>query len=473
MAKFCGQCGSFLNDTALFCGGCGTKVPVAAAPPVVAPPPFTQQPPATPAPSPAAYTPVASAFTPVGSSINAVTPSDAETVAFAPLAFDPVPPPPTAPPPSAQPVDFAPVPGFAPVPAAYTPPASSYTPSTPPPSAQPADFAPVPGFAPVPAAYTPPASSYTPSTPPPSAQPADFAPVPGYTPTPAAYTPPVSSYTPPAASYSPAPAAYTPATAYPAKKSNTLIKVLIALVLILFVGGALAVGGLWYAAQKIRAKVHDVKSQVLGGAAPSTSSGLGGLLNNSSSSDESAGGFKGDPCRFLSKAEVSQAVGLPVIRTEANGGGCSYIAKGDPADATAKHLSSMLGGLGADPKTQQMAQKFAGGLFSQQEATDKSLAAQAATGEIPVLVLSFTAGHAAMEMKANRGAFQHLTAGSAANATNSATGDLTGIGDEAYVAGGSMLMVRKGNTMVRFMYTSCPCNTDNIKPLAQMVASRL
>jgi hypothetical protein len=440
MAKFCGQCGSFLNDTALFCGGCGTKVPVAAAPPVVAPPPFTQQPPATSAQSPAAYTPVASAFTPVGSSINAVAPSDAETVAFAPLAFDPIPPPP----------------------------------STPPPSAQSADFAPVPGFAPVPAAYTPPASNYTPTTPPPSAQPADFAPVPSYTPTPAAYTPPVSSYTPPAASYSPAPAAYTPATAYPAKKSNTLIKVLIAFVLVLFVGGALAVGGLWYAAQKIRAKVHDVKSQVMRGETPSTSSGLGGLLGNSSTSDDSAGGFKGDPCRFLSKAEVSQAVGLTVIRTEAKDGGCSYIAKGDPADVTAKHLSSMIGGMGADAKTQQMAQKFAGALFSQQQASDKSLAAQAATGEVPVLGLSFTAGNAAMEMKMNRAAFQHIGGGATgANAANSATGDLTGIGDEAYVAGGGMMLVRKGNTVVHFMYVSCPCNTDNIKPLARMVASRL
>jgi hypothetical protein len=439
MAKFCGQCGSFLNDTALFCGGCGTKVPVAAAPASVAPPPFAQQPPAKPAPSPAAYTPVASAFTPVGSSINAVTPSDAETVAFAPLAFDPIPPPPAAPPP-----------------------------------AQPADFAPVPGFAPVPAAYTPPASSYTPSTPRPPAQPADFAPVPGYTPTPAAYTPPVASYTPPAASYSPAPAAYTPATAYPAKKSNTLIKVLIAFVVVLFVGGALAVGGLWYAAQKIRAKVHDVKAQVMRGETPSASSGLGGLLSDSSSSDESAGGFKGDPCRFLSKAEVSQAVGVTIIRTDASGGGCSYIAKGDPADATAKHLSSMLSGMGADAKTQQMAQKFAGGLFAQQQASDKSLAAEAATGEIPVLILSFTAGHAAMEMKANRAAFQHLSGGPATgNAANSATGDLASIGDEAYAVGGSMLMLRKGNTVARFMYTSCPCNTDNIKPLAQMVASRL
>ncbi len=244
--------------------------------------------------------------------------------------------------------------------------------------------------------------------------------------------------------------------------------------LIIFVGGALAVGGLWYAAQQIKGKVDAAKVKVLGGAAPSTSSGLGGLLGNSTSSDDSAGGFKGDPCRFLSKAEVSQAVGLPVIRTEATDGGCSYIAKGDPADVTAKHLSSMLGGLGADAKTQQMAQKFAGGLFAQQEATDKSLAAQAATGEIPVLVLSFTAGNAAMEMKMNRAAFQHIKGGvTTANAANSATGDLTGIGDEAYVAGGSMIMVRKGNTVARFMYISCPCNTDNIKPLAQMVASRL
>jgi hypothetical protein len=259
-----------------------------------------------------------------------------------------------------------------------------------------------------------------------------------------------------------------------ARKSNTLIKVLIAFVLIIFVGGALAVGGLWYAAQKIKAKVHAVRAQVLGESAPSNTGGLGGLLSGSSSNDDSADGFKGDPCRFLSKAEVSRAVGLLVIRTEAKDGGCSYIARGDPADVTAKHLSSMLGGMGADAKTQQMAQKFAGGLFAQQEASDKSLSAEAATGEIPVLVLSFTAGNAAMEMKMNRAAFARLRDGAPnASAAHTATGDLAGIGDEAYVAGGSMIMLRKGNTTARFMYISCPCNTDNIKPLAQTVASRL
>jgi len=449
MAKFCGQCGSLLNATALFCGSCGAKVPVAAAAPAptpaVAPPPFMPVQPSTPVP-PAAYTPVASAYTPVDSAFSAVNPSEAETVAFTPLAFDPIPPVPARETPAAQPADFAPVPGYTPVPAAYTPSPSSYTPATPAP-------------------------------PPPPAPPADFAPVPGYTPTPVAYTPPVASYTPPAANYAPAPAAYAPATAYPAKKSNTLIKVLIAFVLILFVGGALAVGGLWYAAQKIRAKVHAVKTQVMGGEAPSNTGGLGGLLSGSSSSDDSAEGFKGDPCRFLSKAEVSKAVGLLVIRTEAKDGTCSYIAKGDPADVTAKHLSSMLGGMGADAKTQQMAQKFAGGLFAQQEAADKSLHDEAATGEIPVLVLGFNTGNAAMEMKMNRAAFAHLRDGSQSDLNvspaHTTTGDLAGIGDEAYVAGGSMIMLRKGNTVARFTYISCPCNTDNIRPLAQAVASRL
>jgi hypothetical protein len=281
-------------------------------------------------------------------------------------------------------------------------------------------------------------------------------------------------------SYAPIPGAtaaagYTPAQPipFPAKKSNTLLKVVVAFVVIIFVGGALALAGLWYAAQQIKAKAHSVAAQALGSS--TKPGGLAGLLGNSESSDDSAGGFKGDPCRFLSKAEVSQAAGIAVIRTEATDGGCSYIAKGDPAEVTAKHMSSMLGGMGADAKTQKMAQKFAGALFAQQEAGDKSLSAQAATGEIPVLVLSFTAGHAAAEMKMNRGAFARIAPMGSGHESvaKTASGDLPGIGDEAFVVGGSSLMLRKGNTMARMMYNSCPCNTSNIEPLARTLASRL
>jgi hypothetical protein len=264
--------------------------------------------------------------------------------------------------------------------------------------------------------------------------------------------------------YESTPAGYTPGIAYPAKKSNTLLKVVLAVVVLLCVGSALALGGLYYGAQLLRQKVHQVAAQQMGGSSV--------FIGN-----ESGDGFKGDPCRFLSKAEVSRAVGLPVIRTDAKDDGCSYIAKGDPADVTAKHAAAMLGGMGADAQTQKTLQKFAGAIFAQQEASDKSLSAEAATGEVPVLVISFTSGNAQMEMKMNRGAFSRVAgaepSGNQKAGAQTSTGDLTGIGDEAYVAGGSMILVRKGNTVAHFTYISCPCNTGNIKPLAQMVASRL
>jgi hypothetical protein len=269
----------------------------------------------------------------------------------------------------------------------------------------------------------------------------------------------------PPAAYGSAPAGYPPASAYPVKKSNTLLKVVLAVVVLLCVGSVLALAGLYYGAQLVRQKVHQVAAQELGGSS---------VFHGNDSGD----GFKGDPCRFLSKTEVSQAVGLAVIRTDAKDDGCSYIAKGDPADVTAKHAAAMLGGLGADAQTQKTIQKFAGAIFAQQEAGDKSLSAEAATGEVPVLVVSFTSGNAQMEMKLNRGTLGRFTnvapsSDQKAGEQNTGSGDLTGIGDEAFVAGGSMILVRKGNTVAHFTYISCPCNTGNIKPLAQMVASRL
>jgi hypothetical protein len=73
--------------------------------------------------------------------------------------------------------------------------------------------------------------------------------------------------------YTPVPVAYAPGNA-PApgpKKSNTLLKVIIAVLVILFIGAGLALAGLYYAAQKVKEKVHSVTAQVLTGAPPSAS----------------------------------------------------------------------------------------------------------------------------------------------------------------------------------------------------------
>ena len=422
MALFCGNCGSRLVESAAFCGGCGSKVPATAQPAAVPAPPSSDS----------AYAPLTPGYEGV------------------PQTFTPAPP--------AAESAYPPVtPSYESVPQTFTPPpsasASAYTPVT-------------PSYPPAPAATEP--------APPPAAQ-AGYTPVSPY----ASAAPPAyqaaQSYRPPAQpGYPAAQTPYAPGVAYPAaKKSNTLLKVVIALVLVLFIGGALALAGLWYAAQKIKAKAHAVAVQALGEDA--ANGGVGGLLSGmagDSSSNGNSAAIKGDPCRFLTKEEVSAAVGTQVIRAEAQDGGCNYIAHGDAGEAAAKHMSSMLGGLGVDSKTQKSIQKLAGGMFAQQQADDKTLAADAASGEVPVLVVSFTAGNATAEMRRNRKALRFLNH-NAGTASSSETGDLAGIGDEAYVAGGSMIVLRKGETTAHLLYVSCPCNTSNVTPLARLIATRL
>jgi hypothetical protein len=289
----------------------------------------------------------------------------------------------------------------------------------------------------------------------PAAAPAQSAPP--FTPTPA-YNP--------VPAYVPGPVALVP----PAKKSNTLLKVIVAGVVLLLVGSALAIGGLWYAAQKVKEKARAAAAQspglssVLGSLGGLSSSAAGGAGN----SDDSSSEFKGDPCRFLSTQEVSQAIGVTIIRAEGEDNHCTYIARGDMADMKAKHMSSMVGGMGMDAKTQKTVQSITGSFFSAVRPPDQG---GGSAEEVPVMEIDLE-GHAQLAMKANRTAFKYV-GGGGGSATSSGSGDLDGIGDEASVEGGGMLMVRKGDTLARFMYTVCPCGTDAIKPLAKLVASRL
>lgn len=274
-------------------------------------------------------------------------------------------------------------------------------------------------------------------------------------------------------------AAGPPAVPSAPAKSNTMLKAAIAVVAVLAIGGILAIAGVMYAAHKVSEKAHAVTRQVLGDKAPAAG-GLASLLKGAGGSDEDAQ-FKGDPCRFLSKEEVSHAIGVTIIRAQAQDAGCSYIAHGDPADMTAKHMAAMASsqvaakGETVDPKTQQMMQKFAGAFFKQQEASDKDLSAQAATGEVPVVTVGFTTGNAELQMKMNRAAFRRIGVSSTdeKSTDQQASGDLPGIGDDAFEMGGTGLMVRKGNVVAQFMFPACPCSADAIKPLAEKVANQL
>ena len=47
---------------------------------------------------------------------------------------------------------------------------------------------------------------------------------------------------------------------------------------------------------------------------------------------------------------------------------------------------------------------------------------------------------------------------------------IPGVGDEAFDVGGAVMMVRKGNKLLKIMYMMCPCTTDAMLPLAKKFA---
>ena len=67
-----------------------------------------------------------------------------------------------------------------------------------------------------------------------------------------------------------------------------------------------------------------------------------GSGDGGSKESSSANSSLGNVCRFLSKEDVSKAIGVEIVRADPGENGCTYIAKGTQADMTAKHMKAML-----------------------------------------------------------------------------------------------------------------------------------
>ena len=242
---------------------------------------------------------------------------------------------------------------------------------------------------------------------------------------------------------------------------STLAKLGIAALAVVLVVGAAGAVGVYYVAHKVSQKYHEVSDGILGSSSSSSSKNGEASGQAGSAGSGSAGGSMGDVCHLLSKEDVSKAIGVEIVRSEPGDNGCSYIAKGSQADMTAKHVRAMLADRGADAKSQEMAQKFAGGLFKTFAAEKSS--AQDESGEVSVFTFSVDQKAAEEQMRLNAKVLGNL---------GSQEG-LPGIGDQAFVSADGMMFVRKGKSLVRIMYTGCPCGTEQVKPLAKEIADAL
>jgi hypothetical protein len=263
-------------------------------------------------------------------------------------------------------------------------------------------------------------------------------------------------------------------------KGSPLTKILVGVAVVVITVGALAAGGVYYVVYRVKQKVHEVAREVpgLGSSSDNSSSSddhsmmgsISKMVSGSSNSDSSDsggsrnnGGISGDPCRLLSKDEVGSAIGVQIVATQTTDGGCSYMAQGDSAEMTAKHMSAMMGAKGADEKTQKMIQGFAGGMgkMFQSEGHDKGTDSN---GNVPVFNFSVDNNSAETQMRLNAKVLGGLGPGQQG---------IPGIGDQAFDEAGAMMMVRKGDKLIRIMYSTCPCTIEAIKPLAKTLADRL
>jgi hypothetical protein len=257
----------------------------------------------------------------------------------------------------------------------------------------------------------------------------------------------------------PSPAVARPVA--PKQGMNPLAKAGIAAVAIIFVCGAAGAVGVYYVGHKVSQKYHEVSDELLGSSADSRTNAEASGQTGSRASSSSSGSM-GNVCRFLSKEDVSKAIGVEIVRTEPGDNGCSYIAKGTQAEMSAKHMKAMVADKGADKNTQEIAEKFAGGMFKVFQA-EKPTSEQDTSGEVPVFTFSLDQNAADEQMRLNAKVLGNL----------GPQQRLPGIGDQAFVSADGMMMVRQGKTLIRIMYISCPCGVEQVKPLAKEIADAL
>jgi zinc-ribbon domain len=248
----------------------------------------------------------------------------------------------------------------------------------------------------------------------------------------------------------PSPAQTVSATSAPTKGSP-LMKILLAVAVIFALFGAISIAGMIYVGHRVHKKMAALG---LNGNHVSTLTGI-------------------DACRLLSKDDVSQTIGMEVVRAEASSGGspgCVYNVAGDPADMTAKHLSQLTKQMSKDnqqqmSKSQQdKAEDMAKNFFHGTEAAQGSSLSQH-SGEAPVLTFSIDDNAAPFQMKLNKGMLGQLGP--------LATANIPDLGDEAFDVAGAVMLVRKGDKLVRVMYMTCPCSRDDVVPLMRKVVAGL
>ena len=220
------------------------------------------------------------------------------------------------------------------------------------------------------------------------------------------------------------------------------MKIVLTILGVLGLGAVLVVGGVVYMVHRTVARVKQAAA-----AAGFSEADLYSATSGAST-------VPIDPCKYLSAGDVSAAVGVPIIAAKSDDSGCHYIAQGSAAIFTAGHVSAMMGG------------KTIPGLANALPQTQSS---SSDTTSLVDVSIDPSGGRAQMKLQ------KALIGGLGINGMTKgkSSGNVDGIGDEAFVIGNNQFLVRKGDMLIRFTYTNCPCADPQIEPLAKKLVDAL
>jgi hypothetical protein len=247
-----------------------------------------------------------------------------------------------------------------------------------------------------------------------------------------------------------APAAAPGAPVAASGGGSALVKILLIVVAVIFLLGAIGVGSVMYIGYRVRQKARE-----MGFKMPSEerhSSALRGV----------------DGCQWLSKDDVSAAIGMPVAHADSGAegsAGCVYTVEGDAAELTMKHATQL-----NKSQTSQMSKADQERMESFGKTMLKGGGAPSGNssehpGETAVVAFTVDDNNAQFQMNLTKGMLNRLGP--------MATRNVPGLGDEAFDAAGAILMVRKGDKLLRITYTQCPCGLDEVVSLARKVVGNL
>jgi hypothetical protein len=236
--------------------------------------------------------------------------------------------------------------------------------------------------------------------------------------------------------------------AAPQKSNRTLIKVLLVCGAVVLLFGIAGVAGLAYLGYRFKDKIHEM--------------GLDDPRNMQYHGPVLAGV---DPCTLLSTEDVSQVVKMPVIRAERTIGGevgCEYNVMGDADDLVASHISLLNKTQSTGAQRREM-ETLARSFFHSSNRQPGIASAPRHPGEAPVFIFIVDNNATKMQMAITRTAFGRMSPGVLTN--------LNDLGEDAFDMGNALIMARQGDNLVRAMYMSCPCRSDDAVALVRKIVA--